>query len=233
MADEKKPLLAHLEELRRRIIFSGLAVILLSALSYAYSEGILRLLARGLKPLVFISPQEAFLTHLKIALFCGIVLSAPVILYNMLRFAWMALKRREKRIFAGYLSAGVLLFASGVLFSYYVALPVAMRFLMGFSSDLVRPFISVSRYVSFSTFLILAFAVAFEMPLFVTLLARVGIVNAELLRRKRKYLIVFLFVTAALLTPPDVITQILLAIPLIALYEISILFAAAAEKKKK
>ena len=232
MADEKRPILEHIEELRKRIIMSLIWVIGLSALSYAYSEKILLLLARYVDGLVFISPQEAFLSYLKISLFSGIVLAAPVILFNILRFTWVALKKTEKKIFSLYFCGGVFLFACGALFSYYVALPAAMQFLLGFSSDFVRPFISVSKYISFSAFLILAFAVAFETPLFITLLTKLNIVNSRVLRSKRKYFIVFLFVVAAALTPPDIITQVLLAVPLIILYEISILFARVAERKK-
>lgn len=229
--DEKKVIFEHIEELRKRVLFSIISVVLLSALSYIYAEKILGFLARYVKTLVFISPQEAFLAYLKISLLSGLILSAPVILFNAFRFIWIALKRQEKRLFALYFFVGTLLFATGTLFSYYVALPAAMRFLLGFASDLVRPYISVSRYIAFSAFLILAFSVAFEMPLVIVLLTRLGLLNAPLLRKKRKYFIVLLFIIAAMLTPPDVITQILLAIPLIVLYEVSILFARVAEKR--
>lgn len=230
MGDQRRAFLEHLEELRKRILFSIISVILLTALSYTYSEKILRCLARYVGPLVFISPQEAFLSYLKISLFSGLVLSAPIILFNALRFIWIALKRKEKNIFIICLAGGIFLFASGTLFSYYVALPAAMNFLLSFSSDFVKPFISVSRYISFSVFLILAFGVAFETPLFIVLLTRLRLVNSRILRAKRKYFIVILFIVAAMLTPPDVITQVLLAVPLIVLYEISVLLARIAER---
>ncbi len=229
--DEKKAFFGHLEELRKRIIFSIISVAALSALSYIYAEKILEVLAVHVKSLVFISPQEAFLAYLKIALLSGVILSAPVILFNAFKFIWIALNRREKGFFAVYLSIGTLLFAGGALFSYYVALPAAMRFLLGFTSDFLRPYISVSRYVSFSAFLILAFAVTFETPLVIVLLTRVGLLRAKILRKKRRYFIVLMFVIAAMLTPPDLVTQVLLAIPLVLLYEVSILFARVAEKR--
>ena len=231
MGDEKKAFFAHLEELRRRILFSLVSVIFLSALSYIFSEEILGCLARHVKPLIFISPQEAFLSYLKISLFGGLVLSSPVILFNALRFVWVALHGREKGLFAIYFAAALLLFAAGAVFAYYAALPAALRFLLSFSSEFVRPYISISRYISFAVFLILAFAVAFETPLFIVLLTKMGLLNSVILKKKRLYFIVGLFVVAAALTPPDVITQILLAVPLIVLYEISILFARMAEKK--
>ena len=231
--DEKRPFLEHLEELRKRILLVLISVIFLSALSYTCSEKILRFLARYVGQLVFISPQEAFLSYLKISLFSGLVLSVPVILFNALKFIWVALNKKEKNVFIAYLTAGILLFGVGVFFSYYIALPAAISFLLSFSSDLIRPFISVANYISFSIFLILAFGVAFETPLFIVLLTRLGVVNSKILRRQRRYLIVLLFIIAAMLTPPDVITQILLAVPLIVLYEISILFARIAEKRHR
>lgn len=231
--DEKRPFLEHLEELRKRIILVLISIILLSALSYTCSEKILRFLARYVNSLVFISPQEAFLSYLKVSLFSGLVLSVPVVLFNALKFIWVALNKKEKNVFIAYLIAGVLLFGSGILFSYYIALPAAINFLLSFSSDLIRPFISVAKYISFSVFLMLAFGVAFETPLFIVLLTRLGIVNSRTLRKQRRYFIILLFIISAMLTPPDVITQILLAVPLIVLYEISILFAGIAERKDK
>ena len=136
----------------------------------------------------------------------------PHFLFNVLKFIWVALDKKEKNIFIAYLTAGVLLFGVGVFFSYYIALPAAINFLLSFSSDVIRPFISVARYISFSVFLILAFGVAFEMPVFIVLFTRLGVVNSKILRKQRRYLIVFLFILSAMLTPPDVITQILLAL---------------------
>ncbi len=229
--DEKKAFFGHLEELRRRIFFSLIAVAVLSVLSYIHAEKILLLLTVHVKSLVFISPQEAFLAYLKIALLSGVVLSAPVILFNAFKFIWIALDRREKKLFAAYLFLGTFLFAGGAFFSYYIVLPQAMRFLLGFSSNFLRPCISVSRYISFSAFLILAFAVAFETPLVIVLLTRAGLLHASTLRKKRRYFIVVMFIIAAMLTPPDIVTQVLLAIPLVLLYEVSIIFAHAAEKR--
>ncbi|MBL7158797.1 MAG: twin-arginine translocase subunit TatC [Candidatus Omnitrophica bacterium] len=230
MVDEKKPIFAHMEELRGRVLVSIASVAIFGVLSYIYAEKILMLLARHAGHLVFISPQEAFLAYLKIALFGGLVLSAPVILFNALRFVWVAFKKSEQSAFVLYFLSGVGFFISGVIFAYFIVLPAAMKFLLGYASDFLSPCISVSRYVNFSFFLILAFAMAFETPLVVLFLTRLGVVNASLLRRKRKYFIVGMFIVAAVLTPPDVITQILLALPLIALYEISVLLAGFIKK---
>ena len=229
----KRPFIEHLEEFRRRILISLVSVIAASVLSYAFAGRILEFLARYVDRLIFISPQEAFLANLKISVISGVVLSAPVILYNALRFAWTALEQREKALFAAYFASGLVLFAAGALFSFFVAIPAGMRFLLGFSTDLVRPYISVSRYVSFVGFLVIAFSVCFEVPLLVAFFTRLGILSSDFLARKRRYCVVLLFVVAALITPPDVITQVLLAVPLIALYEISVLVSRAAEKKKR
>lgn len=231
MDDEKRPIFYHLEELRKRILFSLVCISFLSALSYFFAEDILRYLAKYVHALIFISPEEAFLSYLKISIFAGLVLSSPIVIFNALRFIWVGLKKDEGRTFFVFLFFGIFLFASGAAFAFYVVLPVAIRFLLSFSSDFLRPYLSVSRYVSFSGFLVLAFSLSFETPLFIACLARLGLVNSLTLRKKRRYMIVALFVVAALLTPPDVITQILLAAPLLVLYEISIIVAGVFEKK--
>jgi len=229
--DEKKPIFHHLEELRRRVLLSLLSIIVFSVLSYSYADKIIKELGRFVDRLIFISPQEAFIAHLKVSLTSGIILSGPIILYQVIRFIWISLKKREKALFGAYFVLASVLFMVGVAFSYFVALPVAINFLLGFSSDFVRPYISISRYISFAAFLLIAFGVAFEIPIFTILLSRSGLVSSRVLRQKRPYVIVFLFVLAAFLTPPDVITQILLVVPLILLYEISVWLAVLIEKK--
>ena len=230
--DTKKPWLEHLEELRRRMLYCALSVVLLSVLSYIFSGRILAFLTQYVNRLTFISPQEAFLAHVKISLLSGAVLSAPVILFNALRFVWKALKKKERSVFFVTLAASLVLFAGGALFAFYVALPTALKFLLGFASERIRPFITVSNYILFCAFLILAFAATFEIPLFVVLLTRLGLINAGVLRQKRKYVVVALFVLAAILTPPDVVTQLLLVVPLLVLFEISILLSAVMGRKK-
>lgn len=232
LKDERKPFLEHLEELRKRILFSLISVGLLSALSYTYSDKILELLAKHSGPLVFIGPEEAFLAYVKIAFFCGLFLSTPVILFNALKFTWVALHKKERRAFGMYLVAATLLFLAGVLFSYYIVLPAAMSFLLSFASNSLKPYISVSRYITFSAFLMLAFGIAFETPLSIVLLTKTGLVNSRILRKKRKYFILILFIAAAVLTPPDIITQIFLVIPLLALFEASVWIAKLVEKPK-
>lgn len=232
MPDDKRPILEHLEELRKRILISLLAVVLLSVLSYTYSKKILEYLARYASPLVFISPEEAFVTYLKISFFSGLILSMPIILYNAFRFIWVALNKKEKELFTAYLAAGIFLFIAGGCFANFIALPAGIKFLLSFSSETLKPLISVSRYVSFSAFLILAFAVSFETPIIVVFLTRLGVLNSRVLREKRRYSIVLIFIVAAVLTPPDVITQILLAIPLLFLYELSIFSAKLTEKRQ-
>ncbi|MBN1353191.1 MAG: twin-arginine translocase subunit TatC [Candidatus Omnitrophica bacterium] len=233
MADEKKPLIEHLEELRRRLLFCIVSVAALSALSYSFSKEILRHFSKYVNRLIFITPAEAFLSYLKISLFCGLILSAPVILFNALRFVWVALKKREKGLFVLFFASGIFLFVSGCAFSYFAAIPIAINFLLSYSSDFLRPYISVSQYISFTAFILLGSGVIFELPLFVILLARVGLIKYHALQAKRRYFIVAAFVIAAFLTPPDIITQIILALPLIALYEISILAVKILERRGK
>jgi len=233
MADEKRPFAAHLEDLRKRIIYSLISLIALSVLSYNFAGKILENIARDVPVLVFIAPEEAFLSYLKIALFSGLILSSPIILYNVFKFTWVALEKPERKALLLFTVAAVFLVICGAIFAYVAVLPIATNFLLGFATGFLKPYISVSRYISFGIFLILAFCVAFEMPLFILFLTRLGIVNSDLLKKKRKYFVILIFITAAFLTPPDAITQIFLAIPLVILYEISLWLSTIVERHPK
>jgi len=238
LQDRKMSLIDHLEELRKRFIICIVTVLACSIFSYLYSDKILAILKRPFPhSLVFISPQEPFVITLKIALFGGIIIALPMIIYQTWQFVSLALKEKEKRYLLFYGPFSLLLFLSGASFAYFVAIPVGLRFLLSFGGSSLEPMISISKYLSFITVTILTFGIVFELPLVSLFLVRIGIISPQFLAKNRKVAIIAIFVLAAILTPSiDAFTQILLAVPLVILYEVSIwlakwsLFREAKEK---
>ena len=228
--DKKQPLLEHLEELRRRILLSVACVFLAACVFYNFVERILPYLLEPVGRVVFIAPTEAFVTHVKIALFGGLFLSSPFVIYQIWKFVSMGLAQNERKYIMLFAPASFLFFISGACFGYLVILPIGMKFLLSFGSDYMLPMITVSKYITFVGVLTLAFGVVFELPLVILFLTKIGLVTPEFLSRRRRHAIVLIFIVAALLTPPDVVTQVLMAGPLLVLYEISILFSRWAYK---
>jgi sec-independent protein translocase protein TatC len=182
--------------------------------------------------LIYTGLPEAFFTYLKVALLAGILLSVPILMYQLWMFIAPGLYNKEKRWVLPIVCLSSFFFMGGALFGYFVVFPFGFKFFMGFASDHIRALPSMKEYLGFSAKLLFAFGVVFEMPLFITFLAKLGIVDVKFLRTKRRYAILLFFVFAAILTPPDVITQIMMAGPLILLYEVSILGAKMFGKKK-
>ena len=237
--DEKKlPLTSHLQELRKRLILSFIAIGVGFALCYALADSLFNILAAPLLKmmppggsLIFTSVAEAFFTYMKVAFIAGFMLSSPFVLYQIWAFVAPGLYRNEKRYVIPFVLAGSCFFAFGVLFGYTVAIPVGFKFLLGYATDLIKPMPSMKEYLSFSIKFLLAFGIVFEFPVVLVLLARIGVVRAETLAKKRKYAILLIFVFAAVMTPPDLISQVLMALPLIGLYELSIVLAKLFGKK--
>jgi len=238
MADEKLPFTSHLEELRKRIIICIIAVVLGFLGSYFFAEQIFSFLVKPLQEelppdslLIFTALPEAFFAYLKLSLFAGIFLASPVILWEVWCFVAPGLYDHEKRYVYPFVSFSTLFFVAGVLFCYLVVFPISFKFLIGYGSEAIKPLPSIKEYLSFSCKMLLAFGIIFELPLFVLFLAKIGIVDDKMLRSKRKFAILGVFIVAAILTPPDVFSQVLMAFPLIVLYEISILVAKFFGKK--
>jgi sec-independent protein translocase protein TatC len=237
--DEKKlPLTAHLQELRKRLILSFVAVAGGFALCYTFAEKIFDILAAPLLEmmptggsLIFTSVAEAFFTYMKVAFISGLILASPFVLYQIWAFVAPGLYRHEKKYVVPFVLAGSFFFAIGILFAYYVALPVGFKFLLGFATDFIKPLPSMKEYLSFSIKFLLAFGLVFEFPVVLVLLARIGVVDAKTLARQRKYAILLIFIFAAILTPPDIISQLIVALPMIGLYELSILLSKLFGKK--
>ncbi len=236
--DEKLPFTAHLEELRRRLIICFAAIGVGFVISYIFSRRLFEILMMPLlsamppeEKLIYTGLPEAFFTYLKVAFLAGVLLAIPVITYQLWMFIAPGLYDKEKRFVLPIVFLSSIFFVGGALFGYFVVFPFGFKFFMGFASDYVRPLPSMREYLGFSAKLLFAFGIVFELPLFITFLAKLGIVDVPFLKANRKYAILLFFVFAAILTPPDVITQILMAGPLILLYEVSIIGARVFGKK--
>jgi sec-independent protein translocase protein TatC len=182
--------------------------------------------------LIFTNLPEMFFTYLKTAILAGALLVSPVLFYQIWMFIAPGLYQNERRFAIPFVVCSTMLFVGGSLFGYFVVFPFGFRFFLGFANDYIQALSSVKQYFSFAIKLLLAFGVVFELPVVIFFLARMGLVTSDLLRRKRKYAILLTFVMASILTPPDVITQLMMAGPLIILYEISIFIAKIAGKRR-
>ncbi|MEW6665784.1 MAG: twin-arginine translocase subunit TatC [Thermodesulfobacteriota bacterium] len=234
------PLTDRLGGLRRRLIHSVMAVGAGFALCYAYSEELLHLLVWPLKrlmtegeKLIFTGLVDMFFTYLKIALVGGLLLAAPYLFYQ----TWMCVApdryRGQKRLLASFLLSSTLLFAGGALFGYFVVFPYGFRFFLSFETEYLQALPSVRHYFSLCVKLLFAFGLIFELPVAAYFLSRTGVASASFLGSKRRYAILGSFVLAALLTPPDVVSQFLMAIPMILLYEVGILVARVGGRQRE
>ncbi len=237
--DDKIPFTAHLEELRDRLIVCFVAVGIGFCICYGFKEELFQILIRPLisvmgkgDKLIFTGLPEAFFTYLKTALLSGLMLAMPVVLYEFWMFVAPGLYSKEKRVLMPIVFLSSVFFIGGALFGYFIVFPFGFKFFLGFANENIQAFPSMKEYLSFSSKLLLAFGVVFELPLVLTFLARMGLVSVEFLKKNRKYALLLFFVGAAILTPPDVVTQIMMAFPLMLLYEISILGARVFGKKK-
>ena len=238
--DDRLPFTAHLDELRQRLIKCFIAVSVGFVASYAFKERIFNILVMPLAKvmksgdhLIYTNLPEAFFTFLKTAFLSGLMVASPVILYQFWMFVAPGLYDREKKLLLPIVLLSTIFFVGGALFGYFVVFPFGFEFFLSFGTEYIRPMPSMKEYLGFSSKLLLAFGLVFELPLVITFLARLGIVSVEFLKKQRKYAILVIFVAAAILTPPDVVTQVMMALPLMLLYEISIVGARIFGRKKE
>ncbi len=238
--DARQPFMSHLEELRKRLIRSFLAVGVAFCGAYYYSEDLFKLLIAPLtkalpkgQTLIFTNLPEMFFTYLKTAFIAGILIASPVIFYQLWKFIAPGLYQNEKRYVIPFVVISTLLFICGALFGYFIVFPFGFRFFLGFANENLKALPSVQQYFGFASKLLLAFGVVFELPVVIFFLSKMGIVSVPMLKKSRKYAILLAFVAAAILTPPDAATQCMMAVPLIVLYEIGIFVARFARPAKK
>lgn len=234
MEDKQLTLVEHLSELRKRIIIIFIAIILGSFLGYKYINIIIQYMVRPAKNLEFIylSPPELFVAYIKIAIIFGIVISSPISLMQIWLFVKPGLKKNERRYLLFSLYMGIIFFLIGVIFAYLVIIPITIDFFTQVSVKQISPLFSFDRYLSFISSMVFSFGVVFELPLLIILLTQLNLVTAKTLKKYRKVVILLIFILAAVLTPPDVVSQMLLALPMVFLYEFSIWISAAIGKRK-
>ncbi len=236
--DGSMSLSGHLRELRNRILICVILLVVVFGICLSFAPQIVTLLTdmgqRYNYVYVYIAPQELFLVYMNVALVGAVVVCFPVLAYQIYAFCSPGLSGKERGYISGSLIAGGLCFLAGVAFAYFISLPFMLRFLIQFTGQVdVSASISIQQYVSFLLTVFVIFGLVFELPVVSVLLTGLGLVRAEWLVKGRKVMIVIIFVLAAIITPPDIVSQIMVAVPMLALYEISIVLSRVVGKAKK
>ena len=232
--ENKSPFTEHLGELRDRLVRSFIAVGIGFVCAYFFKERLFEILIAplvtamgesGNAKMIFTGLPEAFFTYLKVSFLAGIIVASPVLFYEFWMFISPGLYRTEKKYLVPIVILSVFFFIVGASFGYFIVFPYGFAFFLGFATDTIQAMPSMKEYLGFASKMLLAFGFVFELPLVLTFMARMGLVSVGFLQKNRKYAILIFFVVSALITPPDVVTQIMMAVPLMLLYEISIIGA--------
>lgn len=241
---EKNKLISFTEDLRKRLIIITATVFIFAIVSFAFSDQVRHILllpgemaysmleTEGLDlQLIFLTPSEALLANLRLAFITSATVTLPIILYQLLALVMTAVGRAKKTVVI-LTMVMYILFALGLSFAYFVVLPFALNFFISFSGPDLVPNFSIARYISFTTSFIFSFGLVFQLPVVFWFLGSIGLVNTAFLRRNRKYALLIIVILAAILTPPDVFSQVLMVIPLLLLYELGIFMVYLASRKK-
>ena len=221
--DDEMSIIDHLTELRRRLIRCVVAVLLGSCITYAFDEEIMQFLLAPAGKLYFMHPGEAFFSYAKVVLFSGFLLATPVVFYEIWRFFVPAFTRRERMVLGIMVPSSIMLFYAGLAFSFFLIVPIGIKFFMGMGSEDLSPLFSIEKYLDFIITFLLPFGLAFELPLIIIIMAAIGLVTSQQLKKYFRYVFFVSFIIGALLTPPDIVSQITLALPLTVLYGLSYL----------
>jgi sec-independent protein translocase protein TatC len=231
--EEEMSFFEHLEELRKRAIISILAVVISSAAVFPFMPNLIELLRHQLLDVTLhvFSPMEAIFVTFKASIYAGVVISSPVIIYELWAFVSPGLTKKERNMIITALIPTILLFLAGASFAYFVMLPITLKFFFAFSYRMSTPLFGLDHTLSFIFSMLFIFGVVFQFPLVIAVLARLGVVTHEVLASKRKYAFLIIFIVAGIITPdPTVVSQTLVGVPLYILYEISIWVARFCEK---
>lgn len=229
MFDDLKP---HIADLRKRLTISTITVVVMFFACFTFYEPILEWMMAPVKhalpagtSMIAVEIQETFFTAMKVAFFGGFIISLPVIFWQLWLFLAPGLYDHEKKLVVPFVFFATLMFLLGAAFAYYIVVPVGFDFLIAFGNSVVSVLPSIGKYVGFFTKLLIGFGIAFELPVITFFLAKIGLVNDQMLKDFFRYAVVLIFIVAAVLTPPDVISQVLMAAPLLILYGVSIYIA--------
>lgn len=235
MQEKRLILIKYLDELRKKIIISALVVALGSILCYFYVDKIVKFLLKpgGGLQFIYLSPGDLFLTYIKISLIAGVVITLPILLYQIWQLILPSMKAKQKFYIILTNLLSMAFFITGAVFAYYIILPLTINFFIKTSRVEIEPLLSFDNYTGFVASILLAFGVAFQLPILIMLLTQFNLVTPSFLKKFRKVFILIIFVVAAILTPPDVISQCLLAIPMVILLELSIITSSLIYKRKK
>ncbi|MGM0652757.1 MAG: twin-arginine translocase subunit TatC [Bacillota bacterium] len=232
--DGTMPILEHLAELRTRLLISAGVLLVATIVCFANIELIRGILTEPLDQLqlIYLSPPEAFMANLRLSLVSGLIISSPVIIYELLAFAFPGLTRGEKMFIVFVLIGAIFLFVSGIVFAYYVVFPFTLRFFLQFADAQLQPRFTISEYIGFILSFHFAFGAVFQLPLVTWALGKIGLLSTEFLRRNRKIALLVMLVLSSIITPPDIISQVILVLPLLLLYEIGIIMVMISERKR-
>jgi sec-independent protein translocase protein TatC len=242
MTDEaKQPFMSHLEELRKRLIRSCIAIGVAFCGAYYFVDDLFTLFTAPLtkvmpkgSSLIFTGLTEPFMIQLKTAFIVSILIASPVIFYQLWKFIAPGLYPNEKKYVVPFVIASTVLFISGALFGYFIVFPVGFKFFLGYANENLKALPSIQQYFGFASKMLLAFGLVFELPVILFFLTKMGIITVPFLKKHRKYAFLFAFIVGAILTPsPDALSQCLMAGPLVLLYEVGIFFSRFARPAKK